>query len=129
MATFRSGNGSYVEVGAVRLDIATGTINTGARLVENTHSGTAGASNYEKVVDDASWTIEVPWDEANQPDTDAGLLPGSKVTLKQFHGAGAKFITLTNTTVESFETVLNNSTDIIRCRIAGKGGSITRTVT
>lgn len=130
MATFRSGNGGYIEVGATRLDVISWEVDTGSRTTENTHSGTSGYSNYEHVCFDASSTIEIPWDEVNQPDTDAGLVPGNKVTVKYYHGgAGGKFITLTNTLVEKLITTDNNSNDIVRARVTTKGGSITRTTT
>ena len=129
MATFRSGNGGSISVGATSLDIATWTLNTGGRLTENTHSGTSGASNYELVVVDASWTVEVPLDETALPDTDLGLTAGAKVTITFKIGAGAKTYVLTNTTVEGVEATNNNSTDIVRVRVTGKGGAVTRPVT
>src|SRR5450432_3102984 len=99
MSTFRSGNGGFVLVGAVHLDVAKWEVDDGIRDTENTHSGSAGFTNFETVVGNASWTIDVPWDEANMPDTTAGLVPGNKVTIKFMHGAGAKFVLLTNTLV------------------------------
>lgn len=129
MATFRSGNGGSITVGVTTLDIATWTLNTGGRLVENTHSGTSGWSNYELVVGDASWTVEIPLDETNLPDTDVGLTHGAKVSITFKIGAGAKTYVLANTTVEGIEAVNNNATDIVRVRVTGKGGSVTRPVT
>lgn len=131
MSVFRSGNGGYISVGSgpIRLDIKQWSGNFGARLVENTHSGTGGADNYEKVCDSATWSCDVPLDESNLPDVDVGLVPGAKVTIKFMIGAGAKFYKLTNTTVESAEPTNDNTSDIVRIKLSGKGGTITRPVT
>lgn len=126
---FLSGNGGEVIVGAVTLHVAKWEGNFGARLVENTNSNTSGATSYDKVVDDASWTIEIPLDDTNLPDTDAGLTGGTKVTIKFYLGAGAKFYQLTNTTVEEIRPSNDNAQDIVRVTVTGKGGAITLPVT
>lgn len=125
---FHSGNGSTLTVGAVVLHVKRLTLRKGARLVENTHSGTA-SSNFEKVVGDHSWTCEIPWDDTNLPDTDAGLVEGAKVTLTFTKGGSGKAALLTNTTVETLEDVMDNEGDIIRTTVSGKGGVLTREVT
>lgn len=125
---FHSGNGSTITVGAVTLHCKRATLRKGARLVENTHSGVT-SSNYEKVVPDHSWTIEVPWDDVNLPDTDVGLIEGLKVTIVFTKGGSGKAATLTNTTVETLEDVMDNEGDIIRTVITGKGGALTRETT
>jgi hypothetical protein len=126
---FVSGNGGKLTVGATDLHVGQWQGNFGARLVENTHSGTSGTTNYEKVVLDPSWSADVPWDDANIPDVDAGLVPGDKVTVKFFMGGGAKFYQLANTTVESAEATCDNAGNIVRYRVSGKGGTITRPLT
>jgi hypothetical protein len=125
---FWSGNGSSMLVGAVTLHCRANRVRKGARLTENTHSGTS-SSNYEKVVPDHAWEADVPWDDTNLPDTDAGLTEGTKVTIVFSMGASGKSETLTNTTVETVEDILDNAGDIIRSRITGKGGVLTRPVT
>lgn len=125
---FHSGNGSTLTVGATVLHCKRATLHKNARLVENTHSGVS-STNYESVVPDHSWTVDVPWDSNNLPDTDVGLSEGSKVTILFTKGGSGKTATLTNTTVERLEDVMDNEGDIIRTTISGKGGSLTRDVT
>lgn len=126
---FLSGNGGEIIVGSTTVHVATWEGNFGSRLVENTNSNTSGASNYEKVVDDCSWTAECPLDDTNLPDTDAGLNGGAQVTVKFYLGAGTKFYQLTNTTVEEVRARNDNATDIVRVTVTGKGGSLTRPIT
>lgn len=123
-----SGNGSSMLVGAVTLHCRLTRLRKNARLTENTHSGVS-SSNYDKVVPDHSWSASVPWDDANLPDTDAGLVEGAKVTIVFAMGASGKSETLTNTTVESLEDVMDNAGDIIRTEVTGRGGALTRPVT
>lgn len=125
---FLSGNGGEVLVGVVTLNITKWTLRKSSRNVDNTHSGVT-AANYEHVVPDHSATIEIPWDDTNIPDTDAGLNEGSKVTITFNLGSGSKTEVLTNTLVESVEDVCDNSGDIIRSVATVKGGTLTRAVT
>jgi hypothetical protein len=124
VATFWSGNGGSIVVGATTLNIGKWTLRKGARLVENTHSGTP-STNYEKVVPDNSGTIDVPWDSTNIPDSGAGLISGAKVTLVFNLGASGKFHTLTNTSIEVNEDTDDNAQDIIRTSVSFKGGTLT----
>ena len=117
-----TGNGGKLTVGATDLHVSQWSGNFGARLVENTHSGTSGTTNYEKVVFDPSWSADIPWDSANEPDD--LLVPGTKVTVKFYMGGSGTFKTLTNTTVESAEVTVDNSGNIVRMRCTGKGGAI-----
>lgn len=125
---FHSGNGSTITVGSTVLHCKRATLRKNARLVENTHSGVS-SSNYERVVPDHSWTVEVPWDDTNLPDTDVGLVEGAKATIVFAKGGSGKTMTLTNTTVETLEDVMDNEGDIIRTVITGKGGALTRETT
>lgn len=123
-----SANGSKITVGATDLHCRMTRVRKAARLTENTHSGTS-SSNYEKVVPDHSWSLSVPWDDTNLPDTDVGLTEGTKVTITFTMGGSGKTEVLTNTTVESLEDVMDNQGDIIRTEISGKGGVLTRPTT
>jgi hypothetical protein len=125
---FHSGNGSAIQVGANTLHARLTRVRKAARLAENTHSGTS-SSNYEKVVKDHAWSGSIPWDDTNLPDTDVGLNEGDKVTVTFPMGASGKSETLTNTTVEYLEDIMDNQGDIIRTEISGKGGVLTRPVT
>lgn len=128
---FWSGNGGEILVGTgspVTLNVAKHTVRKTSRLAENTHSGTP-ATNFEHVVPHYEWTVEVPWDDSNLPDTDVGLIEGAKVIIRFNDGASGKYLTLTDTSVETIEEVDDNANDIIRSVISGKGGTLTRQVT
>lgn len=123
-----SANTSKLVIGAATLHCTEVNLIKSARLTENTSSANA-STNYVKVVADHSWSATVPWDDTNLPDTDFGLVEGVQVTLVFNQGASGKTATLTNTTVERLETIMNNEQDIVRCRVSGKGGALTREVT
>ncbi len=125
---FHSGNTSLLTIGVATLNCRMTRLSQGARLAENTHSGTA-ATNFEQVVKDHSWSASVPWDDTNLPDTDFGLTEGAKVTLIFNFGASGKTATLTNTSVERVEHVMDNAGDIIRTEVSGRGGTLTRATT
>lgn len=123
--SFHTANGSALKIGAAVLNCRMTRIKKGARLSENTHSGTS-SSNFETVVKDHAWSASVPWDDTNIPDTTFGLVEGSKVTLIFTMGDTAKTETLTGTSVESVEDIFDNQGDIIRTEVSGKGGVLTR---
>jgi len=126
---FHSANGSKLVIGVTTLHCTNVNLIKQARLVENTNSANS-SSNYVPVIKDHSWSADVPWDDTNLPDTDFGLTEGAQVTLVFNEGAtSGKTATLTATTVERLETMMNNEQDIVRCRVSGKGGALTREVT
>ncbi len=90
--------------------------------MENSHSGTGGSSNYEHVIYDHSWSLDLPWDEDNQPDNDLGIVEGNKIGIRFKHGDGDVKEAILNTLVGPLETRNNTSNDIVRVRITGKGG-------
>ncbi len=104
----------------VTLNVAEWTLTRTDRLTENTHSGVA-ATNYEKVVPDNSWRLNAPWDQDGPLDS---LVTQSKIHIRFKHGSGAVLRQCANTTVESIETVDNNSNDIVRVNMSGKGGVV-----
>lgn len=120
--------GSSLQIGATTLHCRLTRLRKAARLADNTHSGTS-ASNYDGVVPDHSWSASIPWDDTNIPDTDFGLIEGTKVTLKFPLGTTGKFQQLAGTTIESVEDIKDNAGDIIRTEVSGKGGVLTRAVT
>lgn len=121
--SFNTANGSKLTIGAVDLHVATYRIRNGIRDVENTHSGTGGFTNFEAVVNAPEWEAEGPLDDANLPDVDAALDPGTKATIVFKEGGSAKTITITNTLVVDFEIIANNANDIMRWRASGKGAT------
>jgi hypothetical protein len=127
---FWSGNGGGITVGGgSEQNVGRWEVNSNARLVENTHSGTSGSTNYELVVYDNSATIEIPVDDVALPDTDMGLVRGAKVTIVFQMGTSGKTCTLTNTTVENATYINDPASDIVRFRVSTKGGTFTAPVT
>jgi len=125
---FWSGNGSSLQIGVTTLHCRMTRMRKAARLAETTHSGTS-SSVYQQVVKDHSWSASIVWDDTNLPDTDFGLTEGAQVTLIFNIGGSGKTETLTGTTVESLEDIMDSTGDIIRTEITGKGGVLTRPVT
>lgn len=126
---FISGSGGGITIdGGAEQNIGRWTVNANGRLVENTHSGVTG-TNFELVIQDNSATVEIPVDDTALPDTDMGLVAGTKVTIVFNMGASGKFATLTNTTVETREWVNDPAQDIVRCRVTTRGGTYTAPVT
>ena len=123
---FYSGNGGGVTVGAgSEQNVGKWEVNSNARLVENTHSGTGGSTNYESVVYDNSSTIDIPVDSDALPDTDMGFVRGTKITVVFQMGGSGKTCTLTNTTVENAAYINDPQNDIGRFRVTTKGGVFT----
>lgn len=125
---FYSSLGSSLQIGVTTLHCHVTEVVDRARLVENTHSGVT-SSNFEKVVADNAWSAQIPWDDTNLPDTDFGLVPGAKVTLKFPTGSSGKFQQLANTSVEMLRHLKDNANNIIMTFASGKGGDLTREVT
>lgn len=127
---FHSGNGGGITVGGgAEQNIGRYTVRAPVRDAENTHSGTGGATNYEAVVRDVSWEVDIPFDDVAIPDTDMGLVAGNKVTIVWQLGNSGKTVTTTNTLVSSIEFINDPAGDIVRARVTGKGGSYTAATT
>ena len=124
----RNGGGATVNGGSEK-NIGRWEVNSNARLVENTHSGTGGSTNFEIVVYDNSATIEIPVDDTDLPDTDMGFVRGAKVTAVFQMGNSTKTCTLTNASVENFAYVNDPANDIVRARVSLRGGVFTPPVT
>lgn len=123
-----SANGSSLGIGVTTLACKMTRMRKASRLAEATDSGTS-SSRYIQVVKDHSWSASVVWDDTNLPDTDFGLVEGAVVTLIFTMGGSGKTETLTGTTVESLEDIMDSAGDVIRTEISGKGGVLTRPVT
>ncbi len=123
-AIFRSANAGWFEWGGNRLNIAEWEGNFDAILTPVGTSANA-ASKFAKVIDAAEWSLEMPWDEANMPDTTLGLKGGVSGNAKfQIGGQSAKYYTLTGTTVEGVKMRNKNSEGVVRATVRGKGGVI-----
>lgn len=130
MAEFISGNGGYITASPTsegglshtRLDIGKWTLRITTRLAENTHSGVS-STNFESVVRHNEWSLEVPLDIENFPEN-IGFDQADKVDIVFNIGESGNFYTLTGSSVETLEYVDDQSQDIVRIMISGKGGSI-----
>ncbi len=120
----QTANGSSLKIGAAVLTCRLTRLRKGARLADNTNSANSSTS-YISVVADNSWSASVPWDSTNIPDTGFGLAPGAVVTLTFVLGGSGKVESLTSTTVEAVEDIMDSAGDIIRTEISGKGGVLT----
>jgi hypothetical protein len=129
--SFWSGNTGGVTVnGGAELNVGKWEVRRTARTVENTHSGTGGSTNFNLVVYHAEWTIEIPWDDTNLPDTDMGFVPGTQLSALVFqHGNSGKTISIASTMVEEHVTINDPQNDIVRSRVSGRGGVLTPPVT
>lgn len=129
MATFASGHGGYITVGGTRLDVTEWQLNKTARLAEVTNSGSGGVVKRHKIVEDAQFTIQVPWDSENIPDTDISLDVGDEPALVLYVGDSGKTYSFTGI-VESVQPVVNNQNDIVRMTVTGyANGVVTDPVT
>jgi hypothetical protein len=127
---FWSGNGGGITIGGgSEQNIGRWEVNSNARLVENTHSGTGGSTNFNIVVYDNSSSIEIPVDDTALPDTDMGLVRGSQITIVFQMGNSGKTCTLTSTTVENFAYINDPANDIVRARVTTRGGVFTAPTT
>jgi hypothetical protein len=123
---FYSGNGGKATVGAgADLNIGDYELDVESREVENTHSGSAGSTNFEHVVFHAEGNIEIPVDSTSLPEAGMGFTRGAKITLKLYLGATGKFHTLTNTLVKKVGWKNSQKDDIGRVRVEFKGGAYT----
>lgn len=98
----------------------------GSWVFRDTETTTSGqtATRYSGVIQDNSWTIEMPRDSVNFP-TFVGLTNGTTLAQLVFkHGTDTKCDILTNTLITSTEKTCNPSNDVVRITISGKGGSL-----
>lgn len=129
MATFHKGNGGKAVIGGADFNITDWELTKDGRLAETTHSGTAGWSRYQGTVKHAQWTMNLPWDSEDIPDTDRTLDIGDVLTLTLHCGDSGKTYIVTSTTVSSVRTVVNNQNEIVRSTVSGMGGTVTDPVT
>lgn len=122
--------GSKIEVGSGPATLHCSVVmnDRGVRDVDNTNSSHT-ATNYDAVVPDNVVEIDIPWDDTNLPDTDVGLVPTTKVTIKIYDGSTGKFGILTGGLVKNHRMVRDNGNDIIRSKVTIKGGVWTPQVT
>ncbi len=116
---FWSGTGGSVN----GVNLSKYMLRSNSRLAETTNSGLA-ASTYQAVIQDNSWSLEMPWDSSLPPESAIGD-QGDVVTLVLNLGLSGDAYTLTDTTVENIEIVDDSVSDVIRAVVTGKGGVLT----
>lgn len=127
--SFWSGVGGEILVGATALNIGKWKLRAEPRLVENSHTGVADGTNFEKTRLHCTWDLEIPWDDTALPDTDVGLSGTSKVTITFKMGASGKTYVLTNTSPGPLDIANDSENDIVRVTLSGQGGILTRPTT
>jgi hypothetical protein len=95
------------------------------RLSEVTQSDSGGSTLEFPVVQENMWEFSAARDDANFPEA-IGLTPGTIQAVMWFKlGAGNKADKLVNTTVEEVNPVVDNTNDVVRVTVRGKGGKVT----
>ena len=95
MPTFHNGVGGKITAGAIDFAVADWQFTKTNRIIETTHSGTAGWAEFQPGVNEASGTANCMWDSTLVPDNN-GLDPaGSTIVMKLYVGSSTKFYTFT----------------------------------
>ena len=126
--SFAGGPGGKITCGLVDIAVRSHKVRKKSINAQNNHSSVT-ADNYEPLLPSYEWEAVIPWDAANIPDVDAGLVENTKVTLTFYDAGSGKFCVLTNTLVESLEESYDVDEDIVVMVATGKGGTLTRQLT
>lgn len=95
MPTFHNGVGGKITAGAIDFAVADWQFTKTNRIIETTHSGTAGWAEFQPGVSEASGTANCMWDSTLVPDNN-GLDPaGSTIAMKLYAGSSTKFYSFT----------------------------------
>jgi hypothetical protein len=124
----QSAHGGHVEVGTgppVVVPNQRWSANWRVRRSEVTQSDSGGSTLEFAVVQENMWEFSCARDDTNFPEA-IGLASGTIVGTMWFKlGAGAKADKLVNTTVEEVSPVVDNTNDVVRVTVRGKGGKVT----
>lgn len=121
-----AGTGGSITIDAtpdVTLHVANWSIDAGNRLADGTTSAKT-SSHFEGTLGDNSWQIELPVDAAGTPE-DAGITPGTQVSIFFRVGSTNTYHKLVTTTVERVGITNPNTGDLHRNAISGRGGAMT----
>lgn len=126
--SLQSAHGGSVQLGTgapVVVPVGRWSGNWRARLAEVTQSDSGGATLEFPVVQENMWEFSCARDDTNFPEA-LGLTPGAIMSTVWFKlGAGAKADKLVNTTVEEVSPVSDNTNDVVRVTVRGRGGKLT----
>ena len=125
----QSAHGGSVQTGTggaiVVVPVARWSANWRVRTAEVTQSDSGGCTLEFAVVQENEWEFSCARDDTNFPEA-VGFTPGTIIAIAWFKlGAGAKADKLTNTTVTEVAPVVDNTNDVVRVTVRGKGGKVT----
>lgn len=131
--SLQSAHGGSVQTGTgeaiIVIPVGRWNGNWRVRTAEVTQSDSGGSTLEFPVVQENEWEISLARDDAAFPEA-VGLDGGTIVPLMWFKlGAGAKADRLVNTTVTEVAPVVDNTNDVVRVTVRGKGGKVTKNQT
>jgi hypothetical protein len=129
----QSAHGGSVQVGTgmdlVVVPVGRWSGNWRVRSAEVTQSDSGGSTLEFPVVQENEWEFSVARDDAAFPEA-IGLDGGTIVPLMWFKlGAGSMADKLVNTLVLETNPVVDNTNDVVRVTVRGKGGKVTKNQT
>lgn len=130
--SLQSAHGGSVQVGTgppVVVPVGRWSGNWRVRTAEVTQSDSGGCTLEFPVVQENEWEMTLARDDTAFPEA-VGLDGGTIVAVLYFKlGAGAKADKLENTTVTEVSPVVDNTNDVVRVTVRGKGGKVTKNQT
>lgn len=119
MATWR-GHGGAVKIKSpqVTLGVSKWTVDESAVLANKTNSTSLGHKQRQATVRDTSITIELPWDDTQDPDA-LGLNPGTSHVLELNKGESGKKMATNTFVIEKRGFIDDEDEDIVRLVISG----------
>lgn len=119
MSTWRGHGGKCIVTNTnIELGISKWSADETSVLANKTNSKSLGHKQRQKTVDDTSWTIELPWDDTQDPNA-IGLASGSTIKLVLEKGESGKKMTSNSAIIEKVGYVNDEDEDIVRLVISG----------
>lgn len=119
MSTWRGHGGKCLVTNSnIELGVGKWAVDEMSVLANKTNSKSRGHKQRQKTVDDTSWTIELPWDDAQDPNA-IGLASGSTIKLVLEKGESGKKMTSLSAIIEKVGYVNDEDEDIVRLTISG----------
>src|SRR4051812_14261900 len=127
MALQSANGGDIIVAGSPNITIPNQRWNGNWRVrdAEVTQSDSNGCTLYQGVVQDNEWEVGLCRDDAAFPES-LGLVAGTVLSALFFKlGAGSKADRLQNTLVTDVSPVNDNTNDVVKVTVRGKGGKLT----
>jgi hypothetical protein len=126
--SLKSAHGGSVQIGTGSITVVpVGRWNGNWRYrdAEVTQSDSGGSTLYLGVVQDNEYEFSLCRDDTNYPEA-LGLSQGSVIAVLWFKlGSGTKADKLVNSLITEVSPVVDNTNDVVRVNIRGKGGLLT----